>query len=600
MGDMPPTRKVIFIVFFAVAIVGASVFLWQKYAVEKNQAATRQPATPLTVAPITTSTPTSTIAATNIFSPTSTITTTTPAPKISPQISVTTPAPSPRGATYYIRTDGGDAAQCTGLADAAYSGSGSNQSCAWKHPFIAFPPGGIAKIKGGDTLIINNGSYKMGYGAPGASFCDSDGSYDCVMAKIPSGLSASQPTRVLGANWDSGCSSKPELYGSGRPWTILELTGNSNVELQCMEITDHSSCVEFHSGGLACNRDSAPYGDWAPTGIRAADSKNVKIKNLDIHGLAHTGIFAGRLTDWTLENTKITANGWVGWDGDIQGNDSNAGTMTFKKVNIDWNGCAETYPGKQPTGCWGQEAGGYGDGLGTGETAGNWVFEDSTFLHNTSDGLDLLYHRLGGKIIIRRVRAEGNAGNQIKTAGEAEITDSVIISNCGYFSGKSFTHNVDHCRALGSAVLLDLGNSDLATLYNNSIYSEGDCLVNADRGGSGKVKAVNNIFYAGTYWLQPFEKSCLFYTDSGAPFDNDYNLSYQAKDDSGYCSQGAHNKCNVEPKLISVNAANFNFMPLADSPAIDAGTAAISNVDFLGSGRPRGKGVDIGAYEASY
>ena len=39
--------------------------------------------------------------------------------------------------TYYVRTDGGDASQCTGRADAAYPGSGTGQACAWKHPFYA-------------------------------------------------------------------------------------------------------------------------------------------------------------------------------------------------------------------------------------------------------------------------------------------------------------------------------------------------------------------------------------------------------------------------------------------------------------------------------
>ncbi|MEG3192311.1 hypothetical protein SNE32_08355, partial [Lysobacter sp. D1-1-M9] len=50
--------------------------------------------------------------------------------------------------TYHVRADGGDASQCTGRADAPYSGSGSNQACAWKHPFVALPPGGTPRIAG--------------------------------------------------------------------------------------------------------------------------------------------------------------------------------------------------------------------------------------------------------------------------------------------------------------------------------------------------------------------------------------------------------------------------------------------------------------------
>ncbi|WP_045213655.1 hypothetical protein [Desulfonatronovibrio magnus] len=50
--------------------------------------------------------------------------------------------------TYYIRTDGGDALQCTGLADAPYPGAGTAQACAWSHPFWALDTSGNWKIMG--------------------------------------------------------------------------------------------------------------------------------------------------------------------------------------------------------------------------------------------------------------------------------------------------------------------------------------------------------------------------------------------------------------------------------------------------------------------
>ncbi|MFH1789618.1 MAG: right-handed parallel beta-helix repeat-containing protein [bacterium] len=508
------------------------------------------------------------------------------------------PPPTTNGTVYYIRTDGGNASQCDGLENTAYPGTGTNQNCAWKHPFVALPPEGTARISGGDTLMIANGSYKMGYGASaGDEGCASAYSYDCIMAPIPSGPDASHKTLILGENWNTGCSSKPQLWGSGRPWAILDMNNKSNIELQCLEITDRSSCVEFHSGGNSCNRDSAPFGDWASTGLRASGSSNVLLKNLDIHGLAHTGIYAGRLTNWTIEDTKIQGNGWVGWDGDVDGNDSNSGTTTFKRVNIDWNGCGETYPGRLPTGCWGQSAGGYGDGLGTGATAGNWLIEDSTFLHNTSDGLDLLYHRGGGKITIRRVHAEGNAGNQIKTNGNAEITDSVIVGNCGYFQGKSFTHNVDACRALGNAMSVNMeGSTSPILIYNNSIYSEGDCALISE-GGSNTITSRNNIYYAGTDYWQPFEKSCLFYTGANARFDTDYDIAFQTKDSNNYCALGSHNLCNTDPKFASIEPTSFDLRLKDSSPGINRGTTPITTIDFMGDNRTKGSTTDIGAYE---
>ncbi len=123
----------------------------------------------------------------------------------------------PGGSTYYVREDGGSAAECTGLRNAPYPGSGTDQPCAWDHPFRALPPDSAARIAGGDTLIIGEGSYMMGYGAPGAENCENEGSYDCLMSPLPSGPDASQPTRVLGEGWDSGCAAPARVVGERTP-----------------------------------------------------------------------------------------------------------------------------------------------------------------------------------------------------------------------------------------------------------------------------------------------------------------------------------------------------------------------------------------------
>ncbi|MBI4769227.1 MAG: right-handed parallel beta-helix repeat-containing protein, partial [Chloroflexi bacterium] len=221
---------------------------------------------------------------------------------------------APAGATWYVRTDGGSPTQCTGLVDAPYPGSGSGQPCAWDHPFRALPPDGTPRIASGDTLIIGAGAYRMGYGAPGADNCDAGGAFGCLMSPIPSGPSPANPTRILG---NSAAPDPPQLWGAERPWFIVNMTDSSNVEIGYLEISDHSGCVEFHSGGLACERDNPPFGDWASYGLYAEDSANVYLHDLNIHGLAAGGVHAGRLTDWTVENVRIAGNGSVGWDGDL-------------------------------------------------------------------------------------------------------------------------------------------------------------------------------------------------------------------------------------------------------------------------------------------
>jgi hypothetical protein len=115
------------------------------------------------------------------------------------------------------------------------------------------------------------------------------------------------------------------------------MTDSNNVELSCLEITDHSGCVENHTGGLACERDILPYGDWAAYGLQAEDSAHVHLKNVNIHGLAAGGIHAGRLADWTVENVRIAGNGSVGWDGDLWDDlgDANTGTLIFHFPALD-------------------------------------------------------------------------------------------------------------------------------------------------------------------------------------------------------------------------------------------------------------------------
>ncbi len=494
--------------------------------------------------------------------------------------------------------------QCTGVANAPFPGSGTAQLCAWDHPFRALPPAGPPRIAGGDTLIIGSGSYMIGFGAPGAESCEASGAWDCYMSPVPSGPDAANPTRILGQGWETGSPSPPELWGTERAFLVLNLTDASNVDVRWLEITDHSGCVEFHTGGLACNRDSAPFGPWAAVGLYAEDSANVLLRNLNIHGLADTGIFAGRLTDWTLQDVRIAANGWVGWDGDLwQGSDSNSGTLLFQRWTVEWNGCGETWPGKQPAGCWAQEAGGYGDGVGTGPTSGRWIIEDSAFLHNTSDGLDLLYAQPGASIQIRRTIAEGNAGNQIKTTGPVLIENTIIVGNCGFFDGQPFTFNVDNCRALGTALSLDLRRGDRATVANSTLTSEGDCLVTAELNGSSdgseSVSLRNNIFQGQTDFLQPFENTCLVYEETfmGNPFDVDYSVIATVKDDA---CPGAHDICGIAPGLFDASIAAFDAHLIPGSVAIDSGLgvgAVIPAEDYDGRARPFGPGVDRGAYE---
>jgi hypothetical protein len=528
---------------------------------------------------------------------------------------------STNSVTYYVRTDGGDTTQCTGLVDAPFvPGSGTKMPCAWNHPFQALSPDGTVRIAGGDTLIIGPGDYMMGYGSPGTQSCDYEGSYDCLMAALPSGPDADHPTRLLGKGWDSGCNAPPQLWGSGRPWYIVNLTDSSNVEVACLEITDRSSCIEDHLGGgspYTCQRDTPPYGDWADTGLYAEDSVNVRLQDINIHGLANTGIVAGRLTDWTVERVEIVGNGLAGWNFDLVGDGSdseNHGTLTFRHWLVAWNGCGETYPELQHIGCWGQEAGGYGDGAGFGGiSGGHYIIEDAAFLDNTSDGLDMLYIRLpGSQIEIRRTIAAGNDGNQIKlTADQSLIENTIIVSNCGRFHDMPYWNNADDCRAAGDALALFLRPGGQSKVVNTTITGEGTCLMIAGCAidetcyGSEQILVRNSLFQGGKVFYNPDEDTCFaWYDDESSPpmpanpFVIDYSLMSQSMNFGNVnpCP-GDHNQCDVaDIGLAKSTIDSFNAHLLEFSPAIDAGTTAGAPTrDY--AGLPRDNHPDVGAYE---
>ncbi len=525
-------------------------------------------------------------------------------------------------ATYYVRTDGGTSTQCTGNTDAAYPGSGTAQACAFNHPFwVLSAAGSPNKMVGGDTLIIGPGQYQMGFGAPNTPSCSQYYPWDCRMRVVPSGTAAA-PTRILGKGWDSGCASKPQLWGTERAATIFDLRGSSNVQIQCLDITDHSSCMD---GGPdiqnVCNRNTYPYGPWALVGITASDSTNVLLKNVKIHGL-RTGILAGRVGGWTLDHTDIIANSFVGWDGDIGATtSSNTGSVAFKHSKVMWNGCGETYPGLQPHHCYSQDQGGYGDGLGTNTTGGDWIFDHVDFSYNVSDGLDLLYHNGNGSISITHSRFEGNAGNQVKVAASTKIVNSKLIGDCAFFKDKSFTSLTgvafnliafNNCRAGGNTMAVAYHPNMSVSIYNSTVTGNGDVLIQSSGSnctGTEKIISRNNMFIGGPEFHNGgTDKSDLYYA-AGAGGNGDGacgQIGFDSATDAVWNTKNHTSDCNgntslcVDPKIVgplTYSGENQNVALQSTSPAIKKATviSSLPATDF--NDYPRGSQWDIGALE---
>lgn len=465
---------------------------------------------------------------------------------------------------YYVRTDGGTSAQCNGKSNAAYSGSGSNQNCAWKSITYALSIRGTPLIKSGDTLNIASGTYKIGHGQAGAETntgsCNSAWTYECYMAPVPSGVTI-----------QGDCNNRPKLVGVERT-TVLSLTNTNNATVRCLEITDGAACIESHmhgKGGSAytCNRSSYPYGEWAGTGITATDSSNVLLDRVNVHGLANRGIVAGRINNWELRDSNIDGNGWAGWDGDVGSNSNNTGYIKFVRTTIRWNGCVELLNGSHD-GCWGQQNGGYGDGLGTGATGGHWLFDGAIVEYNTSDGIDLLYVNKSTSdtsVTVKNSWVGHNAGNQVKTSRNALVENNVVIGDCAYHTKYSTMENGDICRAMGNVLSLATTPGDTVTVKNNTVTSQGDCLV-LTGGSGGQLNMSGNIFDARTDWRQNFENSCFHYHDgSGLTTSFTNNLVYNNK---GGCP--ANQTC-ADPKFVNPAFESFDPRLQTGSPATGKG-----------------------------
>lgn len=499
--------------------------------------------------------------------------------------------------TYYIRTDGGNFEQCTGLSNNAYPGNGSQQDCAFRHLYEIFPPGGDARVLGGSEIHISSGEYRIGYtqGLYDSDDCYKAWPYGCFMSPVPSGPSAKQPTRILGEGWDNQCTNAPVLMSVNKNKRLLNLENSSNVDIRCLEVTDNMACVENHLHGYSgksegqygydiyrdhakvCRRepngsDTDPLGDWAVGGIYSDDSDNVILKDINIHGLSSYGIKAGRISNWLMEDINIVGNGSVGFDGDLSGDDYNSGDIVMRRINISWNGCVEQLNGAI-AGCWGQDAGGYGDGIGTGPTGGNWVIEDSMIANNTSDGVDLLYTE-NGNVTIARSIASGNAGNQFKLAGENMlIENSIAISNCAHFKDQPYDAATNLCRAGGVAIGFSyFTDTSQAALINSYITGNGDGLLGFSRrqGDDNFVAAnaltvANNIFEGDDEILSDWGDITFFlYTEE----DTNKALAYHIYNNH----IGGKMKYNDTARGCLVSGVNN----LCEDPVIDLGSDTLA------------------------
>ena len=486
--------------------------------------------------------------------------------------------PAALATTWYVRVDGGTAAQCAGNTDAAYSRGDHTRACAFNGPMWALPPGpGASRLKSGDTLYIHSGSYEIGYGAAGADpgNCRADGRPLCYIRNVPSGIDATHPTTITG-----DCSAPPELWGSGGLHRIFDLSGVHDVMIKCLNLTDHSNCIENYplpgQAVGACSK-RAPYGEWARMAIRAAGARNLTLQDLDVHGFAEQGIQAGGLSGTTtVTRVRIVGNGRAGWNGDLGGSGSsqNSGTMTFTDLTIAWTGCSEDYPMDGGyKGCFGANEGGYGDGYSTGDTGGNYVFIRPQVYNNTQDGLDMLHVRNNGTVTVDGGYFAKNAGNDLKFTGNGTVTNNVFWNYCTWFQDAGYPAGGDSCRAGGGEEGDFNGPGQIQTWAYNTMIGNGNGMF---IGNSTAAQSTDEYVFANNIFIgvarngqQPF---FLWVADGTPIMKITYHNNLVWNTRSTTCD-GVGIICK-DPLLTSETLTGFDPVPLPDSPALRAAVPA--------------------------
>lgn len=438
------------------------------------------------------------------------------------------PASATNGNTWYVRRDGGTRyssnvtnGQCDGLANAAYSGTGVNQHCAFNdarylYQDASYSTGGNFPSwgwvgNGGDTYMIMGSiadgvSYRIGYNTDGttANYCTSKtGVMGCFgiagnpyNSGMPTPLSGtpSQHTRILGGNYGNcrTATAKTQLHGGYAASNVINMAGASYVDLQCLDITDFSACGRS-SQMRSCSHDT-PADDYAVVGI-AWNNKSTHdvLTDIHIHGMAFAGMGGPTGDGVEMHNLDLLGNAGSGWNADPSDGTTGVGQLLVQNYNISWNGCAEEYPivHALPYGdCTDQNDGGYGDGFGTATVASpapGWqvTFDQGEVAYNTQDGLDALHLTGPGSLMtVTRTLAYSNMGQQIKVGGaQGTVMNNVLVGNCSAMSQpipgtpSNYNQNLSlFCRADNTPLVVTVGHGTTTTVQHNTIVGNGSIL----------------------------------------------------------------------------------------------------------------------------
>jgi cysteine-rich repeat protein len=205
------------------------------------------------------------------------------------------------------------------------------------------------------------------------------------------------------------------------------------------------------------------------------------------------------------------------------------------------------------------------------------------------------------------------------------LEDNYIIGNCSYFYNQSFTYGTNNyssfnfCRAFGNPILFNFASGGAAVdpkLYNNTITSNGDVMIQTSGTCSGRsVLVKNNLLLGGRQAQDDDDKTSIFYNADGtcaATFTEDYNTCSNTFKEASPCP-ASHSKNNIAPSstysgtitegpTTYYNGSSYlgQLTLKATSTAIDTALSSLSGADSYGFGiapQERGGTWDMGALD---
>lgn len=334
----------------------------------------------------------------------------------------------------------------------------------------------------------------------------------------------------------------PEIRASSTSWEGIKVAGAAYIEIDGFTVIGNSETLRYEDAYAA---RALPTGTYNANGIFVADdidgarAHHVTVRNNLVRHWPGGGIGTKNVDYVTIENNVVHSNSWFSVY-------ANSGISILVPWNFD-------------------DSTGYRNVVTRNIAFDNESYVPWKALGRISDG---------NGIIIDSTRAlERDTGERY--VGRTSVTNNISFSN-----GGSGVHAFD-CE------FVDIINN---TVYNNS-RSPALSYAGLYASYCNETNVLNNIVS-----LRAGEPSNNATNNTAVVYD--YNIYFNGLPP---VAMGPHDLV-ADPLLArpSDSGSAGDFTVLRGSPAIDSGTATLApTVDYTGSRRPRGTGVDRGAFEFS-